>query len=65
MDATMEAAGQLGLFFEQPLDGNATLGMRFSYTLAPGDTGFHLDTYTAADGTQLLYGATHMEVQLS
>ena len=59
----MEAAGQLGLFFEAPLEGNVTLAMRFSYILAPGDTGFHLDEYIAADGARLLYGATHMEVQ--
>lgn len=58
----MEAADQLGIFFEEPLEGNVTLTMDFSYTLAPGDTGFHLDEYTTTDGTQLLYGATHMEV---
>ena len=62
IDATMEAAGQLGLFFEGALEGDATLSMGFSYALALGDTGFHLDEYAAADGARLLYGATHMEV---
>ena len=63
-DSTMLAADQVGLFFEQPLSGNVTLALEFSYALVLKDTGFHLDPYSAADGTQYMYGATHMEVQI-
>jgi hypothetical protein len=62
-DANMTAADQVGLFFAQPLSGHATLVMQYSYSLVQKDTGFHLDPYTAADGTQYMYAATHMEVR--
>lgn len=62
-DSAMQAADQLGVFFEAPLSGNVTLTLDYFYALAPGDTGFHLDPYAATDGTRLLYGATHMEVR--
>lgn len=59
----MTAADQVGLFFAQPLSGNATLVLTYSYSLVQKDTGFHLDPYTAADGSQYMYAATHMEVR--
>lgn len=55
---------QAAIFFQEPLLWNATLSIHFSYSLAFGDTGYHLTAYTAGDGTRLLYGATHMEVCL-
>lgn len=58
----MAEADQVGLFFAQPLSGNVTLVIEFSYSLVRKDTGFYLDPYVALDGTEYLYAATKMEV---
>jgi hypothetical protein len=54
---------QFAVYFEVPLFWNATLQIYFSYPLDFGNTGYHLTAYTTADGQNLLYGATQMEVR--
>jgi len=56
---------QIGIFLEQPLKGNGTMVLEFHYPLAPGDTGFHLTSYNATDGSQYMFGATHMEAGIT
>ena len=58
----MQSNDQIAIYLEQAVVGNATLVFDFSYPLAPGDTGFHLTTFTADDGTEYVFGATHMQV---
>ena len=64
-DDAMQSNDQLAIFLEQPVSGNATLLLNFSYPLAPGDTGFHLTNYTATDGSELMFGATQMQARPS
>lgn len=61
-DSYMDANDQYAVRFDSPVGTGATLILQFGYKLIHKDTGFHLTPYTATDGSQILLGATHMQV---
>ena len=61
MDAFLAANGQFAIRLDSPITAPVTLVLHFSYTMYQKDVGYHLTAYTAADGTQMLLGATHMQ----
>ena len=61
MDPFLAANGQFAIRLDIPITAPVTLVLHFSYTMYQKDVGYHLTAYTAADGTQMLLGATHMQ----
>ena len=61
MDPFLAANVQFAIRLDRPITAPVTLVLHFSYTMYQKDVGYHLTAYTAADGTQMLLGATHMQ----
>ena len=61
MDPFLAANGQFAIRLDSPITAPVTLVLHFSFTLYQKDVGYHLAAYTAADGTEMLLGATHMQ----
>ena len=60
----MKRNDQFAISFDTPVDMYTTLVLHFQYKLVHKDTGYHLTSYTARDGSQILLGATHMQVRI-
>ncbi len=60
----MKGNDQFAISFDTPVDTYTTLVLHFQYKLVHKDTGYHLTPYTAQDGSQILLGATHMQVRI-
>ena len=61
MDPFLAANDQFAIRLDSPINAPITLVLHFSFTMYQKDVGYHLTAYTAADGTQMLLGATHMQ----
>lgn len=61
MDPFLAANDQFAIRLDSPITAPVTLVLHFSFTMYQKDVGYHLTAYTAADGSQMLLGATHMQ----